>query len=248
MSIWNEIILGVSCSKAPSERSRLRTEGTRGPSCDGERQSGMWQGWTCVSERSRGGRRAWTAGRAGAAADTKERRGSEKCWEARLAGRPLPCSKERQQRVGAGATHLHPRRRQAVLLTARLESPGPPRLLVAFSKGVQPLKDRQTKLNAAFYHLPALAALPPPDDLHPRDRNSRLLTAAPHGDSYFNCYLMHTPLPFQRVAAREAPGPCMPHHRGRSPNGAGQRPAGSLAPQLALSSRPLRSDVSCRLG
>ena len=53
-------------------------------------------------------------------------------------------------------------------VTSRLESPGLLRLLVVFSKRVRPLKDRQTELNAAFYHLPTPAALPPPDDLHPR--------------------------------------------------------------------------------
>lgn len=54
------------------------------------------------------------------------------------------------------------------------ERPGPPCRRIALSKGARPLKDRQTQPSVRLYNLPAPTALPPPDDVNPRERKSRL--------------------------------------------------------------------------
>lgn len=126
---------------------------------------------------------------AAAAAETQDNTGSE-CWEAKLTGKRLPYSMGWRQQVSAGATHLHNRCRQVVLLTARRKSQDRLAVRSRSPRGRDHLRTRNWSSTCNS------TTLPPPLLFRPRvtyprgsgSPASRLdPTAAPHGDSYFNC-------------------------------------------------------------
>lgn len=107
------------------------------------------------------------------------------------------------------------------------ERPEQPRVRIAFSKGARPLKHRQADPNVRLYNLPAPAALPPPDDVNPRERKSRL-PLSPNGLCPWRFALGAYATSLPKSGSRRGTWEMEAAFRGRGPSGAG------------------RSDVSCR--